>query len=184
MEFYFSLNQQSKVFVSECPFSTWGFRNPGSLYVEAVPISRASSSSVSIKWKKENVKMLYLFLKSVNLKVEHYWLEISYRATPASREPCECGLANMPNYNRTMRWESGIWGALQFLTLQVFAVSAASSLSSVLPFLGLMFYLVGSILLFLDPGILWRKSITWVFGEIKVHILPNSPLLLRTHRCP
>lgn len=60
MEFYFFLMQQSKVFISGCLSSTWWFKNPGSLYVEAVPIARALSSSVE---EKGSVKQLYLFLK-------------------------------------------------------------------------------------------------------------------------
>lgn len=135
--------------------------------------------------RREHVKEIYPLLKSVTLKLVHvfihiYWLEI--------RKVQECGLAQVPNYN-PIEWKSGILSTLQSLTLQIFAVSVASSMSSIPPYLRLiLFQPVGNILLFLGLVILWRKSVpwrvTWVFCEIKLHILSNSPPLCRTHRCP
>ena len=147
--------QQSKVFVSGCVSSTWWFRIPGSLYVEAVPISGASSPSVSIQWeKKENGKQVYLFLTCPT-------------TTPLWHEKVEFG--GYCNFLHRRHW-----------------LLCCLPLSSDPPFLGLMLFPpVGNIVLFLGLVILGKKSIpqwvTWVFGEIKLHILPNGPLLLRTH---
>lgn len=77
MEVYLSLMQPSRVLVSEHISSTWLFGNPSLLNLKAVPIPRASSSSVSIQQKKrECVKEMYLLLKSVTLKLVHVFVHI------------------------------------------------------------------------------------------------------------
>lgn len=130
------------------------------------------------QWKRRRVWSSYTY--SLN-----YWLEISYRTTPNLKRSLWIGLVNVPNYNPTMTWESGIWRTLQFLILQGFAVFVVSFLSSVPPFLRLMWvYLVGNVLLFLSAVFYGGNKITWFLNEIKQLILPDSPFLSRTHRCP
>lgn len=117
------------------------------------------------------MKQVHLLLKSINLEVAHVF--IHQKSVPGShrtsRGAGNCSLVSVPNYNPSMEWERVTGGHCR-VTLWLFAVCTASSLSSTPPSLGLVLFqpmgehvtLLGSSY-FMEERV--PQGVTWVLGE-------------------